>query len=56
MKGLSVIVALALLVLAQRLARHLNAAGALPLDGRPQPGNTLFPADKGPSPELSLQL
>jgi hypothetical protein len=56
MKGLSVIIALALLVLAQRLARRLNAAGALPLDGRPHPELTVSPADKGPSPELSLQL
>ena len=55
MKGLSVIVALALLVLVQYLARHLNVAGKLPLEDRPEPVS--MGAEKtSMSPGLPLQL
>jgi len=55
MKGLSLIVALGLLVLAQYLARHLNAAGELPLEDRPDPVSMGAEKTSIP-PGLPLQL
>ena len=45
MKGLSVLVAIALFLLAHWLAAHLKRAGALPAENQPPPGLTdLSPA------------
>jgi hypothetical protein len=56
MKGLSVIVALGLLVMAQILARHLRAAGAFPLEVPPHSNMTHGAEEVSTSPGVAFQL